>query len=87
MDVKNIGSESDYFLPSGLVIIDSQNTQYEHNYGGTLETYSTVYPGVTKKGYLLFEEVPESETSFRLLFELGYDVNFNSYLFEYIIDL
>ena len=87
MEVKNIGSESEYFLPSGLVIIDSQNNQYEQNYLGTLNIYSTIYPGVVKKGYLLFENIPETETSFRLLFELGFDEKFEPYLFEYMINL
>jgi hypothetical protein len=87
MGVKNVGSESDYFTPLGLAIIDSQNIQYEYTYGGTLDVFSTIHSGVTKKGYLLFENVPTTEKSVRLLFELGYDANFNSYLFEYNIKL
>ncbi len=87
MEVKNVGSESEYFLPSGIAIIDSQSIQYEYTYGGTLDILSTVYPDVTKTGYLLFEGVPNTETSLRLLFELGYDENFNPYLFEYDINL
>ncbi len=87
MEVKNVGSVSEYFLPSGLAIIDSQSIQYEYTYGGTLDTLSTVYPDVMIKGYLLFEDVPKTETSLRLLFELGYDEYFNPYLFEYNINL
>lgn len=87
MEVKNVGSESDYFLPSGVVIIDSQSIQYEYTYGGTLDMFSTVYPDVTKKGYLLFENIPDTETFLRLVFELGYDMNFNPYVFEYAINL
>ena len=87
MEVKNVGSESDYFSPSGMAIIDNQGNQYESTFGGTLDTFSKIYPGVTKKGYVLFEEVPTSATSVKLVFELGYDENFNPYLFEYNIDL
>ena len=87
MEVKNVGSESDYFSPSGMAIIDNQGNQYERTYGGTLDTFSKIYPGVTKKGYILFEGVPTSSTSVKLVFELGYDENFNPYLFEYNINL
>jgi len=87
MEVKNIGSKSEYFLPSGLAIIDSLYNQHEYTYGGTLNTYSSVYPGVTKKGYVLFEDVPLKETSVQLVFELGYDANYNQYLFKYTINL
>ena len=87
MEVKNVGSESDYFSPSGMAIIDNQGNQYESTFGGTLDTFSKIYPGVTKKGYVLFEEVPTSASSVKLVFELGYDANFNPYLFEYNIDL
>jgi len=87
MEVKNIGSESDYFFPSGLAIIDSQNNQYDYTYGGTLDIFSTIHAGVTKKGYLLFECVPATETSVRFLLELGYDANFNLYFFEFNIKL
>lgn len=87
MKVKNVGRESDYFSPSGMVIIDNQGNQYENTYGGTLDTFSKIYPGVTKKGYILFEDVPTSLTSVKLVFELGYDADFNPYLFEYNINL
>jgi len=87
MEVKNIGSESEYFSPSGLAIIDNQNNQYEYSYGGTLDTFSSVYPGVTKKGYVLFEGVPSTTTSMRLVFESGYDSNYHSYLFEFNINI
>ena len=87
IEVKNIGDESDYFLPNSVVIIDSQSIQYENSYLGTLDLYSTIYPDVTKTGYLLFNDIPKTETSLRLLFELGYDEYFNPYLFEYNIDL
>lgn len=87
MEVKNIGSKAKYFSPSGMVIIDGQGNQYEKTYGGTLDTFSKIYPGITKKGYILFENVPTSITSVKLMFELGYDENFNPCLFEYTINL
>ncbi|RLJ06896.1 MAG: hypothetical protein DRP12_03255 [Candidatus Aenigmatarchaeota archaeon] len=86
MQVKNVGSESDYFSTSEMVIIDDQGNQHETS-DGTLDTFSKIYPGATKKGYILFEGVPENVTFVRLVFELGYDENFNPYLFEYNIRL
>ena len=87
MEVKNIGADSDYFIPDGVAILDNQNNQYGENYLGTLNTFPTVYPGVTIKGYYLFDDVPETIKSITLFFELGYDDEFNSYLFEYHINL
>jgi len=87
MEIKNIGKESQYFSPSSMVILDGKGNQYESSFSGTLRTFSKIYPGVTKRGYVLFENVPQSLTSVRLVFELGYDSNFNPYLFEYDITL
>jgi hypothetical protein len=87
MEVKNTGSESDYFSPSGMVILDNQGNQYEKTYGGTLDTFSKIYPGITKSGYILFEGVPKTVEAIKLAFELGYDQNFKPYVFEYTIQL
>lgn len=87
MEVKNIGAENEYFSQYGMVILDNQGNQYEQTYGGTLDISSDIYPGVTKKGSILFEDVPETLRSVRLIFESGYDENFNPYVFEYNIQL
>lgn len=87
IEATNIGSNSEYFMPSGLAIIDSQNNQHEYTYGGTLNTYSSVYPGITVKGYVLFEGISTTEVMVKLVFQLGYDANFNQYLFTYNINL
>jgi hypothetical protein len=83
MIVKNVGSESEYFSPSGMVLLSGQGKQYESAYGGTLDTYSQIYPGITKDGYVLFEDVPTTETGLKLIFELGYDANYDQYTFQY----
>jgi len=87
VEVKNIGSEKEYFSPSGLAILDNQGNQYETEYGGTLDTFSQIYPGVKKSGYILFEKIPKTSQSIKLVFELGYDENYDPYTFEYNIPL
>lgn len=83
MTVRNVGSEREYFSPSGTVLLTGQGKQYETSYGGTLGTYSQMYPGITKSGYILFENVPTTETGIKLVFELGHDENYDSYKFQY----
>jgi hypothetical protein len=87
MEVRNIGNAADYFSPLGMVILDNQGNQYETSYGGSLDTISHIYPNVLKKGYILFEGVPKTLGSAKLTFQLGYDAQFEPYLFEYNIQL
>jgi len=87
MEVKNIGNEQQYFSPSALALLDNQGNQYEKEYGGTLNTYSMYYPGVKKSGYIIFGNVPETLQSAKLVFQLGYDANYDYYKFEYSIPL
>lgn len=87
MEVTNIGSQSEYFSPSGTSIIDSQSNQHDYSYGGTLDLFSSVYPSIIKKGSVLFEGISTSESVVTLVFELGYDENFNQYQYSYVIDL
>jgi len=87
MEVKNIGEESEYFSPSGMVIVDEEGNQYENTFGGTLDTFVKIYPTVVKKGYVLFEPPPETVSSVKLIFELGYDEDFKPYVFEFDINL
>ena len=81
--VKNIGSGSEYFSPSGMAIIDVQGNQYDAAYGGTLDIFKKMFPNTKQEGYVLFEEVPKTITSAKLIFELGHDSNWNSILREY----
>jgi len=83
MVVENIGSESEYFMPSGVVLIDDSNKQYDYTYGGTLNTFSTVYADSQIDGYLLFDDIPKTVSINKLSFELGYDESFSPYLFEF----
>ena len=87
LEIKNIGNQSEYFSPEGIVIIDDQKNQYERTFGGTIDGFSKIYPGVTKKGYVLFEGVPKTANSLKFVFELGYNKNLEPYLFEYEIPL
>jgi len=82
-NVKNIGSGSEYFSPSGMAIIDAQGNQYDAAYGGTLDTFKKMFPDTKQKGYVLFEEVPKTITSAKLIFELGHDNNWNPIVMEY----
>ncbi|MCK4808511.1 MAG: DUF4352 domain-containing protein [Candidatus Aenigmarchaeota archaeon] len=87
MEAKNIGNEKEYFSPLGLAILDNQGNQYETEYGGTLDTFSQIYPSVKKSGYILFEKIPKTTQTIKLVFELGYDENYDYYSFEYNIPL
>ena len=72
-----------YFMPSALAILDNQGNQYETSYGGTLDQFSQIYPGVKKTGYILFENVLKSAQSLKLVFQLGHDESYDPYNFEY----
>lgn len=87
MEVKNIGSEKEYFSPSGLAVLDNRGNQYETEYGGTLDTFSQIYPSVKKSGYILFGRVPKTSQNIKLVFGLGHDGNYDPYSFEYNIPL
>jgi len=87
MEVKNIGNEKDYFSPSGLVILDNQGNQFETEYGGTLDTYSNMYPGIKKSGHIIFKKIPSNTQAIKLIFELGHNANWDAYEFEYNIPL
>ena len=87
MEVKNIGDEKEYFSPSGLAILDNQGNQFEREYGGTLDTFSEIYPGVKKNGYILFKNIPITAQTIKLVFELGHDANYDAYSYEYNIPL
>ena len=81
--VKSKGSESEYFSPSSMSILDSEGNQYEKGYGGTLDTFKSMFPNTKQEGYVIFEDVPKTITSAKLVFELGHDSNWNSHVFEY----
>ena len=50
LKVKSIANAAEYFSPSGMVILDNAGNQYESGFGGTLRTFSQIYPGITKEG-------------------------------------
>jgi len=86
--VKNKGTEKEYFSPSSMVLLDNKGNQYEDEYGGgTLDTYTEIYPGVSKEGYILFKAIPKDTTSAKLLFGLGRDEQYKAYNWEYNLPL
>ncbi len=87
MEVKNVGDEKEYFSPSGLAILDNQGNQFEKEYGGTLDTFSEIYPNVKKSGYIIFKKIPANTQTIKLVFELGHDANYDAYSYEYNIPL
>lgn len=87
MEVKNIADEKEYFSPSGLAILDNQGNQFEKEYGGTLDTFSEIYPNVKKSGYVIFKKIPANAQTIKLVFELGHDANWDAYTYEYNIPL
>ncbi|GAG80611.1 unnamed protein product, partial [marine sediment metagenome] len=87
MIVENVGSETEYFVPDGVVLIDNNNKQYPSLLLGTLYSLITVYSKSKIEGYLLFEDIPKSVTIMKLVFELGWDESFNPYLFQFNLNL
>ena len=84
----NVGSSSEYLMLSGLVLLDNKGNQYETSlFGGTFDMMAQIYPRVTKQGYFVFENVPQNTETIDLVFELGYDSNFNPFVFRYNLDL
>ncbi len=71
LEVKNIGTKPEYFDPINLALLDNEGNQFEEEYEeGTLDTFQKIYPGVTKKGYILFPKLKNDTNSVRLVFEL-----------------
>jgi hypothetical protein len=87
LKVKCRAKEKEYFSPSGMVILDAQGNQYEKEYGGTLDTFSQMYPGVTKEGYVLFEKLPKTTTSAKMMFSAGYDDDYDEIEYEFQLPL
>jgi len=74
-EVKNIGSESEYFQPGAIAILDSDKNQYDVGYSSdyTVSTMSnTILAGVTKKGFWLFEDIPKNSGTGEFTFEIGF---------------
>ncbi len=70
-----------------MVLLDGKGNQYDTAYGGTLDSFGQVFPGVSKSGYVLFEDIPQTTATLNLVFELGYDAGFNPFIFSYNIAL
>ncbi len=73
--VKNRSSDSEYFQPSAIAIVDSKGNQYDvkHSFDYPVSTLSeTILPGITKTGYWYFEDIPKSSTTGTFSFELGF---------------
>lgn len=79
----NTGSETEYFSPNSMSLLGPNGQQYDTAYIGTLDTYKSLYPGSYAQGYVLFEEVPTDAIGLKLVFELGYDADYDKYVFEY----
>lgn len=72
-EVKNVGSEEDYFQPKHITILDSNGNRHDisDDYGVSSES-ETILSGVTKKGYWLFRDVPKNSGTGTFTFEIGY---------------
>lgn len=89
IEIKNNGDLKENFYISGLALLDNKGNQYDKVSGGTLDvgSFLTIYPGVKKSGYLLFEGLPKTTQSIKLVFDLGHGKNYTPYTFEYNITL
>lgn len=72
--VKNVGSETEYFQPESIAIVDSQKNQYDvyntFDYPVSIISNSLI-SGVTKQGYWIFENVPKNIGTGQFSFETG----------------
>jgi len=66
LSVTNIGSEPEYLFTSDIVVLDDLGNQYDEEYGGSLEL-GEVYPGVTRKGYVLFPVLDKNAVNVKIL--------------------
>jgi hypothetical protein len=64
-EVKALTQEPEYLFESNIVIVDNLGNQYNYEYGGTLDL-GEIYPGVTKKGYVLFPAINENAENLRI---------------------
>jgi len=75
-EVKNIGSEAEYFQPSATAILDSNKNQYDvvkyHSKYPVSAGSETILPKVTKKGWWLFENVPKNSGIGTFTFQIGF---------------
>lgn len=74
-EVKNLGSESEYFQPGAIAILDEGMNQYDvvSSFSYPVSTMSnTILPGVTKEGYWEFDDVPATGGEGIFTFELGW---------------
>jgi len=74
-EVKNIGSDSEYFQPSAIAILDSDKNQYDVGYSSNypVSTMSnTILSGVTKKGFWIFEDIPKNSGIGDFTFQIGF---------------
>ncbi|MFH1587348.1 MAG: hypothetical protein ABID38_05810 [Candidatus Diapherotrites archaeon] len=75
LEVTNITDKERYFFPSSIVFIDNLKNQskadYFSSYSGAIES-GEIYPGITKRGFILLENVSEEVTSGTVYFDCGY---------------
>ncbi len=85
LEVKNIGFQPNSFNPVNILLEDNNGNQYAYLYGGLLTSNSQITPGADKIGYIMFDKIPNNLQSLKLNFQLGHDLNFEPFNFEYNI--
>lgn len=73
--VKNRTSESQYFQPNAIAIVDSKGNQYDvyNTFDYPVSTMSeTILPRITKTGYWYFDEIPRNSGFGTFSFETGF---------------
>ncbi len=84
---KNIGNTSDYFSPSDIILTDDTGGTHQVVDSEGFNSFSELKPGQYEKGFLIFDNVPQTTQSIKLSFYLGQEVNGAPYSFEYNIPL
>ena len=75
LKVKNVGSGTKSFSVYDTCVVTTAGLQYERSYYGTFES-GDVSAGVTKQGYLLFDDVPETASIAKLTIDEIYIFDF-----------
>ncbi len=87
LEVKNVGSEADYFWGSDITLVDDLGNQYEWDYED--KGFGNVFPSATKKGYILFDKIlAEGVSTITIIVDTGeYDESWNTIYTQLEVDL
>lgn len=85
IEVKNVGMEQDaFFIHDGALIVG--NEQYNVGFDSEFDGMN-IYPNIVKKGYLVFEDVPDGLSGEARVIVGHFWVDFNTVNYEFTIEI